>query len=131
GGVGGYAVVATVLGLGLVAFRDPNGIRPLVLGKRTTAAGDEYAVASESVAFDLLGFQRVRDVNPGEGIVVTADGQLHARQCVEPGKHTPCMFEYVYFARPDSMIDDISVHKARVGMGQTLGEKHLRRRAGH
>jgi amidophosphoribosyltransferase len=129
--VGGYAVVATVLGLGLVAFRDPNGIRPLVLGKRSTAAGDEYAVASESVAFDLLGFERVRDVNPGEGIVVTADGQLHARQCVEPGKHTPCMFEYVYFARPDSMIDDISVHKARMRMGQALGEKILRLRPDH
>ncbi|SKA23733.1 amidophosphoribosyltransferase [Novilysobacter spongiicola] len=129
--VGGYAVVAMVLGLGVVAFRDPNGIRPLVLGKRTTEAGDEYAVASESVAFDLLGFSRVRDVNPGEAVVLTADGQLHARQCVEPGKHTPCMFEYVYFARPDSMIDDISVHKARMRMGQTLGEKILRLRPDH
>lgn len=129
--VGGYAAVATVLGLGLVAFRDPNGIRPLVLGKRSTAGGDEYAVASESVAFDLLGFTRVRDVNPGEGIVVTHDGQLHARQCVQPGRHTPCMFEYVYFARPDSMIDDISVHKARMRMGQALGEKILRLRPDH
>jgi amidophosphoribosyltransferase len=129
--VGGYAVVATVLGLGLVAFRDPNGIRPLVLGKRTGAAGDEYAVASESVAFDLTGFKRVRDVLPGEAIVITADGVLHARQCVEPGVHTPCIFEYVYFARPDSLIDDISVHKARMRMGQKLGEKILRLRPGH
>lgn len=129
--IGGYAVVATVLGLGLVAFRDPNGIRPLVLGKRSTAGGDEYAVASESVAFDLLGFERVRDVAPGEGIVITANGELHARQCAQPGRHTPCMFEYVYFARPDSMIDDISVHKARMRMGQALGEKILRLRPDH
>ncbi|RNF81848.1 amidophosphoribosyltransferase [Montanilutibacter psychrotolerans] len=124
--VGGYAVVATVLGLGLVAFRDPNGIRPLVLGKRTSNGRDEYAVASESVAFDLLGFERMRDVVPGEGIVVTADGELFTRQCVEPRQHAPCIFEYVYFARPDSMMDDISVHKARMRMGQKLGEKILR-----
>ncbi len=129
--VGGYAVVATVLGLGLVAFRDPNGIRPLVLGKRSGPAGDEYAVASESVAFDLTGFERVRDVGPGEAVVITANGELHTRQCVPAGKHTPCMFEYVYFARPDSMIDDISVHKARMRMGQTLGEKILRLRPDH
>ncbi|QOW25058.1 amidophosphoribosyltransferase [Lysobacter sp. H23M47] len=129
--VGGYAVVATVLGLGLVAFRDPNGIRPLVLGKRSGASGDEYAVASESVAFDLTGFKRVRDVQPGEAIVITNDGKLHARQCVAPGTHTPCIFEYVYFARPDSMIDDISVHKARMRMGQKLGEKILRLRPDH
>ncbi len=129
--VGGYAVVATVLGLGLVAFRDPNGIRPLVLGKRTGPKGDEYAVASESVAFDLTGFKRVRDVQPGEAIVITNDGTLHARQCVAPGVHTPCIFEYVYFARPDSMIDDVSVHKARMRMGQKLGEKILRLRPDH
>ncbi len=129
--VGSYAVVATVLGLGLVAFRDPNGIRPLVLGKRTGVLGDEYAVASESVAFDLTGFKRVRDVRPGEGIVITNDGTLHARQCIEPGVHTPCIFEYVYFARPDSMIDDVSVHKARMRMGQKLGEKILRLRPDH
>ncbi len=129
--VGGYAVVATVLGLGLVAFRDPNGIRPLVLGKRTGPLGDEYAVASESVAFDLTGFKRVRDVQPGEAIVITNDGTLHARQCVAPGVHTPCIFEYVYFARPDSMIDDVSVHKARMRMGQKLGEKILRLRPDH
>ncbi len=104
---GGYAAVAVVLGLGLVAFRDPNGIRPLVLGRRVTEAGTEYAVASESVALDILGFERLRDVAPGEGIVVTADGTLHHRQCVEPGELAPCIFEFVYFARPDSMIDNI------------------------
>ncbi len=128
---GGYAVVAAVLGLGLVAFRDPNGIRPLVLGKRTRDGRDEYAVASESVALDLTGFQRVRDVRPGEGIVVTDDGELHERACAEPRTHTPCIFEYVYFARPDSMMDDVSVHKARMRMGQKLGEKILRLRPDH
>ncbi|GAB3744029.1 amidophosphoribosyltransferase [Lysobacter olei] len=129
--VGGYAVVLTVLGLGLVAFRDPNGIRPLVLGKRVSNGRDEYAVASESVALDLIGFERVRDVRPGEGVVITTDGQLHARQCVEPGKFAPCIFEYVYFARPDSMMDDVSVHKARMRMGQALGEKILRLMPNH
>ena len=128
---GGYAGVALVLGLGLVAFRDPNGIRPLVLGKRETGDGVEYAVASESVALDILGFERLRDVEPGEGIVITARGELHHRQCAEPAEHAPCIFEYVYFARPDSMIENISVHKARMRMGVTLGEKILRERPGH
>lgn len=129
--VGGYAVVAIVLGLGLVAFRDPNGIRPLVLGKRHSGGQDEYAIASESVALDLLGFERVRDVRPGEGIVVTPRGELHAQMCAEPRQHAPCIFEFVYFARPDSMMDDVSVHKARMRMGQTLAEKILRLRPDH
>ena len=128
---GGYAAVAVVLGLGLVAFRDPNGIRPLVLGRKVTDAGTEYAVASESVALDILGFERLRDVAPGEGVVITARGELHHRQCAEPGVLTPCIFEYVYFARPDSMIENISVHKARMRMGVTLGEKILRERPDH
>jgi amidophosphoribosyltransferase len=128
---GGYAVVCTVLGLGLVAFRDPNGIRPLVLGKRTANGMDEYIVASESVALDVLGFERLRDVAPGEGIVITARGELFAQQCAEPLAHAPCIFEYVYFARPDSMIEEISVHKARMRMGVTLGEKILRERPDH
>lgn len=128
---GGYAVVCAVLGLGIVAFRDPHGIRPLVLGKRTRPTGDEYMVASESVALDILGFEKLRDVAPGEGIVITADGELHARQCAKPEEHAPCIFEYVYFARPDSMIENISVHKARMRMGVTLGEKILRERPDH
>lgn len=128
---GGYAVVATVLGLGLIAFRDPHGIRPLVLGKRETADGTEYAVASESVALDILGFERLRDVEPGEGIVITARGELHHRPCAPQQPHAPCIFEYVYFARPDSMIENISVHKARMRMGVTLGEKILRLRPDH
>ena len=129
--VGGYAVVVSVLGLGLVAFRDPHGIRPLVLGKRTKNGSDEYAVASESVALDLLGFERVRDVGPGECIIITARGELFTKQTAEPQGHTPCIFEYVYFARPDSMMDNISVHKARMRMGQKLGEKILRLRPDH
>lgn len=129
---GGYAAVATVLGLGLVAFRDPHGIRPLVLGRRVVDGGaEEYVVASESVALDILGFERMRDVRPGEGVVVTARGELHTRMCAEPGVHSPCIFEYVYLARPDSMIENISVHKARMRMGVTLGEKILRERPDH
>jgi len=128
---GGYAGVATVLGLGLVAFRDRHGIRPLVLGKRETEAGNEYAIASESVALDILGFELVRDIAPGEGVVVTPRGELHVRQCAEPAARAPCIFEYVYFARPDSMIENISVHKARMRMGVTLGEKILRLRPDH
>jgi amidophosphoribosyltransferase len=95
---GGYAVVSVVLGLGLVAFRDPHGIRPLVLGKRSHAEGDEYIVASESAALDVLGFQRVRDVQPGEALVITARGELFSEICAEPAEHTPCIFEYVYCA---------------------------------
>ncbi len=128
---GGYAVVATILGLGLLAFRDPNGIRPLVLGKRETLLTDEYAIASESVALDILGFTRLRDIAPGEAVVITDDGQMHVHQAAPKQKHTPCIFEFVYFARPDSMMDDISVHKARMRMGVKLGEKILRLRPDH
>ena len=123
---GGYAVVAQVLGLGLVAFRDPNGIRPLVLGKREGGGNPEYAVASESVALDLLGYTRLRDVAPGEALVITLDGQLHSQPFDGAATHRPCAFEYVYFARPDSMMDEINVHKARMRMGVKLGEKILR-----
>ncbi|HTD28467.1 MAG TPA: amidophosphoribosyltransferase [Xanthomonadaceae bacterium] len=128
---GAYAVVATVLGLGLVGFRDPHGIRPLILGKRDSATGTEYAIASESVALDVLGFVRVRDVRPGECVVVTARGELYTQACAEPQQHAPCIFEYVYFARPDSMIEEISVHKARMRMGVTLAQKIQRERPDH
>jgi len=114
-----------------VAFRDPHGIRPLVLGKRSHAEGDEYIVASESVALDVLGFERVRDVLPGEALVITERGELFAEVCAPNTRQTPCIFEYVYFARPDSMIDNVSVHKARMRMGQKLGEKILRLRPDH
>lgn len=128
---GGFAVITMVMGLGLVAFRDPNAIRPLVLGKRETDEGVEYALASESVALDLTGFERVRDVEPGEAIVLTPDGHLHARRVAAEVLPRPCIFEHVYFARPDSMIDNISVHKARMRMGVALGEKILRERPDH
>ena len=128
---GGYAVVSLVLGLGLVAFRDPHGIRPLVLGRRETAEGIEYALASESVALDILGFTRLRDVKPGECVVVTPRGEIHSEVCAPAGEHAPCIFEFVYFARPDSMMDDVSVHKARMRMGVKLGEKILRLRPDH
>src|SRR5690606_28432245 len=128
---GGYAVVSVVLGLGLVAFRDPHGIRPLVLGKREEDGGAEYIVASESAVLDILGFARVRDVEPGEALVITPRGEVLSQRCVEATVQAPCIFEYVYFARPDSMIDNVSVHKARMRMGQKLGEKILRLRPDH
>lgn len=121
--VGGYAVVTLVMGLGLVAFRDPNGIRPLVLGRRMSEQGVEYAVASETVALDGLGFERVKDIAPGEAVVITEAGELHSQSCAKNAELTPCLFEFVYFARPDSMIDNVSVHKARMRMGVTLAEK--------
>ncbi len=128
---GGYACIALVLGYGLVAFRDPHGIRPLVLGERITAEGHEYAVASESVALDVLGFKLVRDIMPGEAVIITDQGQLHSRRCAEGAVHSPCIFEYVYLARPDSMIEDVSVYKARLRMGEKLAEKILRERPDH
>ncbi|MDP2713994.1 amidophosphoribosyltransferase [Rheinheimera sp.] len=120
---GGYAVVALIIGHGLLAFRDPNGIRPLVMGKRETKLGTEYMVASESVALDADGFTVLRDVSPGEAVYITADGELHSFQCAENPSYTPCIFEYVYFARPDSTIDNISVYASRVAMGTMLGQK--------
>jgi amidophosphoribosyltransferase len=123
---GGYAIVSLLLGYGIVAFRDPYGIRPLVLGERSTDAGKEYAVASESVALDILGFKRLRDVAPGEAVLLTDDGHLHSRHCAEGYPHAPCIFEYVYLARPDSMIEDVSVYKARLRMGERLAAKIAR-----
>ncbi|STD42688.1 Amidophosphoribosyltransferase [Edwardsiella tarda] len=124
---GAYACVAMIIGHGMVAFRDPNGIRPLVIGKRDLADGrTEYMVASESVALDTLGFDFIRDVAPGEAIYINTLGQLFTRQCAQEPKNHPCLFEYVYFARPDSFIDKISVYSARVRMGQKLGEKIAR-----
>ncbi|MDD7805646.1 MAG: amidophosphoribosyltransferase [Endozoicomonas sp. (ex Botrylloides leachii)] len=122
---GGYAVVAMVNGHGLLGFRDPYGIRPLVFGKRIMPEGIEYMVASESAALDALGFERIRDVAPGEAVYIDEQGVLHTFQCVE-GKKYPCMFEYVYLARPDSIIDGISVYQSRLRMGQTLANKILR-----
>ncbi|SFN30747.1 amidophosphoribosyltransferase [Izhakiella capsodis] len=124
---GAYACVAMIIGHGMIAFRDPNGIRPLVLGRRVLSDGrTEYMVASESVALDTLGFEFLRDVAAGEAIYVTEKGQLFTRQCADNPCSNPCLFEYVYFARPDSFIDKISVYSARVRMGTKLGEKIAR-----
>ncbi len=129
--VGGYAVVAVVLGFGLVGFRDPNGIRPLVIGRRDSVDGVEWALASESVALDILGFKLVRDVAPGEAVLISAAGEFLAQQCATPKLHAPCIFEYVYLARPDSMIEDVSVYKARLRMGERLAQKIQRLRPDH
>ncbi|EPZ01190.1 amidophosphoribosyltransferase [Mannheimia haemolytica] len=120
---GAYACITMIIGHGMVAFRDPFGIRPLVLGKREIEGKTEYMFASESVALDVVGFEFVRDVLPGEAIYVTFDGQLHSQICADNPKLNPCIFEYVYFARPDSVIDGVSVYSARVHMGELLGEK--------
>ncbi|MGN1393354.1 MAG: amidophosphoribosyltransferase [Succinivibrionaceae bacterium] len=121
---GAYAVVSLIIGVGLVAFRDPNGIRPLVLGERLGEKGKmEYMVASESVALDILGFKLVRDVAPGEAIFISEQGVLTSAICAENPQLNPCIFEYVYFARPDSILNGVSVYAARVHMGTMLGEK--------
>ncbi|MEH6578200.1 MAG: amidophosphoribosyltransferase [Amphritea sp.] len=128
---GGYAVVAVITGYGIVAFRDPNGIRPLVYGKRETESGDEYMVASESVALDISGYSLVRDIAPGEAIFISQDGHVETLQCSENAKLTPCLFEYVYLARPDSIIDEVNVYKSRMRMGVKLAEKVMRERPDH
>lgn len=120
---GAYAAVAMISGVGVLAFRDPHGIRPAVIGKRETAKGTEYLVASESVAVDILDFELVRDVEPGECVFIDTDGNFHSQQCAEKTVKSPCIFEYVYFARPDSMMDGISVHKSRMRMGTKLANK--------
>ena len=120
---GAYAAVVMITGVGIVGFRDPHGIRPLIFGKRITELGDEYVIASESVAIDILGFKTIRDVGPGEAVFISSEGSLHTEQCADDPSHTPCIFEYVYLARPDSIIDRISVHKARLRMGEMLARK--------
>ena len=123
---GGYAVVAMIVGFGIVAFRDPHGIRPLVLGTRQTQDGAEYMVASESVALDVLQFERLRDLQPGETVFIENEGVLHSRPHDGEIRHTPCIFEFVYFARPDSILDDLSVYKTRLRMGEELAGKIVR-----
>lgn len=123
---GAYAVVAMIAGYGLVAFRDVFGIRPLVIGMRQTPEGNEYMVASESVCLSALGFELLRDVAPGEGVFISEQGELFSQPCAEQAQLTPCVFEYVYLARPDSIMEGVSVYKARLCMGEKLAKKILR-----
>ena len=120
---GAYAVVIMIAGFGILGFRDPNGIRPIVFGERKSEHGSEFMIASESVALDVLGFEIIRDIAPGEAVFIEQSGVLHTQQCAESTDHCPCIFEYVYFARPDSIIDRISVYKARLRMGEKLAKK--------
>lgn len=128
---GGYAVVALLANYGVVAFRDPNGIRPLIYGVRESAGGKEYMVASESVALDVMGFKLIGDVEPGHAVYITTDGELHVKKCADNPRLRPCIFEHVYFARPDSIMDGVSVYKARLRQGEKLADKILRQRPDH
>ncbi|HWK54615.1 MAG TPA: amidophosphoribosyltransferase [Hyphomicrobiales bacterium] len=128
---GAYAAVIMLVGYGIVGFRDPYGIRPLVFGKRTTPKGEEYILASESVALDSQGFSLERDVAPGEAIYIDVNGNVASQLCATHSTPTPCIFEHVYFARPDSMIDGISVYKSRLRMGEKLAQKIQREHPDH
>jgi amidophosphoribosyltransferase len=120
---GAYAVVAMIAGYGVLAFRDPYGIRPAVIGYNETLAGTEYMVASESVAIDANGFRVLRDIGPGEAVFFDEYGNMHSQQCVPNASLNPCIFEYVYLARPDSLIDGASVYETRLNMGEKLAQK--------
>lgn len=120
---GSYAVIAMLVGRGVLAFRDPFGIRPAILGKRESADGTEYIVASESVALTGLGYEPIRDLEPGEAIYISKEGEFFSCQCADNIQLTPCIFEYVYFARPDSVIDNVSVYSSRLNMGRKLASK--------
>ncbi len=128
---GGYAAVIMIPGFGICGFRDPFGIRPVVYGKRDTDKGTEYMIASESVALDTIGFRLIADIAPGEAVFIDVDGNLYSRQCAVSPVLSPCIFEFVYFARPDSIIDNISVHKARSRMGRKLAAKIKREWPAH
>ena len=129
--VGAYAAVALITGYGVVGFRDPYGIRPLVLGKRDTPAGPEYMIASESVALNVLGFEVVDDLAPGEAVYIQPNDRVYRQQCAKNATYSPCIFEHVYLARTDSVIDGISVYKARLKMGEKLADKILRLHPDH
>jgi len=123
---GGYAAVGVIPSMGLFAFRDPFALRPVVVGKRKTQVGTDYMVASESVALDAAGYELLKDLEPGEAVVITEQGDIQFKQCSDNPQYSPCIFEFVYFARPDSMIDDISVYKSRLRMGEKLAEQIMR-----
>lgn len=120
---GAFAAIAMIHGYGIVAFRDPHGIRPLVIGVREHESGKEYMFASESVALDALGFKLFDDVKPGEAVFINQNREMFRELCTSEMEHTPCIFEYIYLARPDSVIDGISVHQARLNMGVKLGQR--------
>ncbi len=125
---GAYAAVAMIAGVGILAFRDPHGIRPVVIGKRSYSGKDnDYIVASESVVVDSLGFELIRDILPGECVFIDVNGNIHTQQCIPQAVSSPCIFEYVYFARPDSIIDGISVQRSRLRMGAKLASKIKRK----
>lgn len=123
---GSFAAIAIIAGQGMVAFRDPLGIKPLVIGERKTTSGVDYFISSESTTFSPLGFKLIRDIAPGEAILIK-DGKLYSKICAEKTSLNPCIFEYIYLARPDSMMDEISVHKSRMRMGNKLAEKIQKR----
>ena len=128
---GAYAVVAMLTGKGILGFRDPHGIRPVVYGKRKTSDGYEYMISSESVALQTSGFELMGDLQPGEAVFIDVTGAIHQRQCAASAELSPCIFEYVYLARPDSIIDDIYVYKARLRMGVKLARKILKQMPQH
>jgi amidophosphoribosyltransferase len=122
---GAYSAIIMIHGYGILAFRDPYGIRPLVYGRRKMAHGVDYMMASESIALDALGYELIDDVGPGEAIFIDLQGNCHRQQCVEEVQHSPCLFEYIYLARADSVMEHISVYQARINMGYKLAEKIL------
>ncbi|CAG8497767.1 16961_t:CDS:10 [Funneliformis caledonium] len=124
--IGGYACVAMIAGFGIIGFRDSNGIRPICYGKREHTSGTDYMFSSESVVLDASGFSEVTDINPGEAIIITKTA-ITKRQLVEPINFTPCIFEFVYFARPDSVIDNISVYRSRLEMGEHLADQVIKK----
>lgn len=128
---GAYAAIIMIAGYGIVGFRDPYGIRPIVYGKRHTKHGDEYMIASESVALDALGYKLENDILPGEAVFIDLKGNIYKEQCAENPIYAPCIFEFVYLARPDSLIDKISVYKSRLTMGEKLAEKILKLHPNH
>lgn len=122
---GAFSAIVMIHGYGMVAFRDPQGIRPIVFGQRDNEHGREYMVASESIALNAFDFTDIEDLAPGEAVFIGTDGSAHRQQCVRSFTHTPCIFEYIYLARPDSIIDGIPVYQTRLGMGRKLGERIL------
>ena len=124
---GAYSTVIMINGIGLVGFRDPFGIRPLIVGrKENDLLSSDYMIASESIVLDVLGFEVMNDVSAGEAVFVNLDGEIHIQACIDNPIHTPCIFEYVYLARPDAVIDKISVHKSRLRMGEALAKKIMK-----